>query len=531
MRRRHSRPETGQAIVIIALGFVMLLAFSGLVVDVARVFVARAHLRRAVDAAGLSATSKFRTGATGTMIMQSAVDLLRSNDVIDPAVVIETCSLEGTTLNPDLCTDPARKLVRVVATEQVPMIFLQLVGFPTVTVSAESTAEAASVDAVLVLDNSESQAYGSCDQTNVNDIWACVNGGTGGTGTEYEGCNSAIVSDPNYPELTRGNCQPFRRTKEAAYSFIKRLYAGYDRIGIINFSESANRLVPLTFDLNYAIQQINNMDVYVPRPDGLDGHIPCNSTTPPQEAWKCGSSNVGSGIILGHDEFGQLDHPLREDALWVIILLIDGPANRTSYDARIPWSDMQYGTCPESEQATRLKCRDADVNSRHWTQPVVDPLYDADDYARDYADITGLDSEKYKNVGGTGILMYTIALGRNAVCVDPLASYTPPINGAPAVCTGARAAYGDPDAGEQLLRYIADIGDDGNPATGPCLDRQSPFRDGDPTSGSFLYEPSGRSDDAPLGTQCGNYYFAPDATELQRIFLEIAGRIFTRLSG
>ena len=34
-----------------------------------------------------------------------------------------------------------------------------------------------------------------------------------------------------------------------------------------------------------------------------------------------------------------------------------------------------------------------------------------------------------------------------------------------------------------------------------------------------------------LGTKCGNYYFAPDATELERIFLEIAGRIFTRLSG
>ena len=162
LRRRppqRTRRETGQAIVIIALGFVMLLAFSGLVVDVARVFVARAALRRAVDAAGLSATSKFRTGATGATIAQAALDLLRVNGVTDPAVIIETCSLDGTTLDPSLCTDPARKLVRVRATANVPMVFLQLVNVPTVNVSADSIAEAASVDAVLVLDNSESQSY------------------------------------------------------------------------------------------------------------------------------------------------------------------------------------------------------------------------------------------------------------------------------------------------------------------------------------------------------------------------------------
>ena len=34
-----------------------------------------------------------------------------------------------------------------------------------------------------------------------------------------------------------------------------------------------------------------------------------------------------------------------------------------------------------------------DVNSRHWAKPIVDPLYDAEDYARDYADITGLDAD------------------------------------------------------------------------------------------------------------------------------------------
>ncbi len=55
---------SGQAIVIIAMGFIVLLGFTGLVVDVARVFVARGSLRRAVDSAGLAAAAQFRQNAT-----------------------------------------------------------------------------------------------------------------------------------------------------------------------------------------------------------------------------------------------------------------------------------------------------------------------------------------------------------------------------------------------------------------------------------------------------------------------------------
>jgi len=45
-------------------------------------------------------------------------------------------------------------------------------------------------------------------------------------------------------------------------------------------------------------------------------------------------------------------------------------------------------------------------------------------------------------------------------------AYTEPTGGASATCTNAQSVYGDPDAAEQLLRYIADIGDDGDMATG-----------------------------------------------------------------
>lgn len=547
--------QRGQAIVLIAFGFIMLLAFTGLVVDVARVFVTRGELRRAVDAAGLAATSQFRQGATGAKIVNAAYDLVATHGIFSPTVTVETCDLAGTAINSELCPpsgQPKRKLVRVTASAEVPMLFLQLIGINNVDVAGENMSEAASVEAVLVLDNSESQSYdfaglpgslaaqyASCNQSNINDIYACLNGGTLSNGTTVLGCNNEIIPDPNpnYPALARGICQPFRKTKEAAYAFIKRLYQGYDRVAIINFNERANNAVPLTGNLDggagSAIDLINNMNVYVspgnasqPNPNG---HVLCNSATAPEDFWKCGSSNISEGLIYANNVFGNVSNPPRQDALWVTLLLVDGAANRAPLNTGLTWSDPQYGVCPLSERTTPLKCRDADSNTRHKPDDLVGfGLYDADDYARDAAEQLGLDPERFVSPlpGGkpAGVLMYTIALGKNSVCSN--GAYTPPGGGGAATCTGSNPVYGDPDAAEQLLRYVADIGDDGNPTTGPCLDRAAPYRDA-----TTKWDPDGRADDAGLGLQCGNYYFAPDANELERIFLEIAGRIFTRISG
>ncbi len=146
----------------------------------------------------------------------------------------------------------------------------------------------------------------------------------------------------------------------------------------------------------------------------------------------------------------------------------------------------------------------------------------------------GANPDKYpkiKAAGGAGVLVYTIALGRNSVCSN--GAWTPPNGGAPATCTGYNPVYGDPDAAEQLLRYTADVGDDGDLTTGPCLGP----KEADPSQ--YLVAPWGQpiapedfaTRSNKLGLQCGNYYFAPDADQLEQIFLEIAGRIFTRISG
>lgn len=97
--------------------------------------------------------------------------------------------------------------------------------------------------------------------------------------------------------------------------------------------------------------------------------------------------------------------------------------------------------------------------------------------------------------------------------------------------------------GEELLRYIGDVGDNfqidddywqarmgsriGNPPPnwgqrGPC---QTPWTGAlnDPARGT-AYDP------LPPQISCGNYFSATDGAALEAVFNQIASRLFTRLS-
>ena len=155
-------------------------------------------------------TAQFKRASNADMIVKAAHELIVSHNIPTPSVVVEACGLGPPTVqNDSLCPpagQPSRKLVRVVAKAQVPMLFLQLVGIPAVEVPGENISEAASVDGVLVLDNSESQAYSfdllpepwhsHCSQNKINDMYACLNGGAleDGTVIPAGGCNGAAVS-------------------------------------------------------------------------------------------------------------------------------------------------------------------------------------------------------------------------------------------------------------------------------------------------------------------------------------------------
>ena len=124
----------------------------------------------------------------------------------------------------------------------------------------------------------------------------------------------------------------------------------------------------------------------------------------------------------------------------------------------------------------------------NWGETITQTIiwnYDADDYARDIADLASSQQ----------IAMYTIGFGPKVIS----------------------ASSGRADAGERLLRYIADVGDDGDLETAPC--------------GSDFYWDDVVVDPIPnLGEQCGNYYYAPNAAALEDIFEDIASRIFSRIT-
>jgi hypothetical protein len=198
----------------------------------------------------------------------------------------------------------------------------------------------------------------------------------------------------------------------------------------------------------------------------------------------CGGSNVGGALARAGGEFTR--EPMRDDSFWVVIALAGGPANASNGpdtaqfidansdnypDYSNPASQYYFGFCPPSEWTVPPSppCRDASASSRH---PLGDPLYDADDYARDQADFIA------DPVNGQGITVFTIGWGE-------LVNNT---------------TIGDPDAGAQLLTYIAENAGDNLTST------------------------------PPIYANHGFYSDSPDAAALQIIFDKIAQNIFTRIS-
>ncbi len=203
-RRTVRQGQIGQTIVIMAFGFIILLAFVGIVTDVSLMFVRYTTLRRAVDAAAVAAAGQVRrtvptaaelTAAGGNENVASQYAFARSVTNINLAarqfiefyglspsnVVVDSCdTLQRKTTDPGYdpemlkllqCTDDfqPRKLVRVTAQLQSPTVFLRLIGWGTVTLEASAISETAVLDVVLIFDAAETMLK----QTTYND-WKTV---------------------------------------------------------------------------------------------------------------------------------------------------------------------------------------------------------------------------------------------------------------------------------------------------------------------------------------------------------------------
>lgn len=422
---KNGRLEQGQVLVIVTLSVIGLVAVVGLAVDTGILYLNNGKLRRAVDAAALSASLQFREHYTTAEMEKSAVEFLKLNGINDPTATVETCDTAPG--DPVLCTTPARKLVRVHATSVMPLAFLPVIGIRNVTVSATAVSEAASMDVVLVIDSSDSMTYDAPQGDPMRDPSQC---------------------NPVH------NCHPFEEVKAAASAFVDQLYFPYDRVAVVTFDDHSR--VDLGFsdnkaDVKAAIGNLGVVDppvcptasgpcrVYerdpntgVPTDLNNDGvidyygfdcpvyHLTGNPDT-------CGTTAIGRGLNYAGKEFAN-PATYRKDSLWVVILLTDGAANAPS------------STCPNNTW-TNPFCRDLSATSRHCFQQDATAClaaggvywperYDSDDYARDMADFVSQDQ---------GALIFTIGLG-------PLVQNSIPLNDS------------GEGAGEQLLKYAADTG-------------------------------------------------------------------------
>jgi len=499
------KKEKGQILVILALVFIGLVAIVGLAIDLGNMYVNYARLRRAVDAAALSATSQFKKNVTTDTLQKSAREFLVLNGVPDTTstnALIDTCTTKPG--DPALCTDPPRKLVRITASQQVPMFFMSVVGIPSVPISVTSISEAAAVDLVLVIDRSESMGWYKPDLvTRYGHVLAA----------DPVQCNSkhpdpAVSNVPdNNPGNWTGDCHPFHEVKAAAFNFIDTFMdPNYDRIAIVVFDQigrpvdfsgggptpvylfgKSNNPAPLP-GLEDAVRHLWMYDGFHDTGGGKDdrspidytlqglkcpfyqGDVPpadfplcrltdssggffyleCQGTyTSPPDWSNCGTTNMGSGLSWASY---ILQTQGRESSLWVTILLTDGIPN-------IGLDKNKKNICPPSERIRDPWCMDKDPNSRHTFDPSTNEFYDTNDYTRDQADILA---------DGVHSTIFSIGVGSEVTSLN-------------------YSDAGLPAQGATLLNYIANKG----------------------------------------GTQ--NYYQG-EATQLRQIFLAIANKIATRLT-
>ena len=224
-RRRGTQMQRGQILILVVFAVVGLVAFAGLVIDTGLVFIGYGALRRSVDAASLAAAAQYRRSPDPEGLAKAAVEFLTLNNVSDPSAEVKVCNPDFPAYHDEaLCTVPVRRrLVKVNATSKVKLAFLPVIGIKSVSLHATATAEAASLDIVLLADVSESMTWDSAQ----NDLMK-----------DPVECNNVLSGQPT-------NCQPFHDIQGAANSFVESLFPAdgtnqYDRISVIPFDRTVH---------------------------------------------------------------------------------------------------------------------------------------------------------------------------------------------------------------------------------------------------------------------------------------------------
>lgn len=465
--------------------------------------------------------------------------------------------------------DSPRKLAWVQATEAVPVYFLRLFGVNSINMTTSAVGEAATVDLALVFDVSESMGkdttgynpndfdptacnyYNDCEpllqakeaaKSLVNNLFQGydqVSIVTFDTTAHTIFALGPNIGDDNgandgdvYAAIDYGvqlhDDAPSSRL--VWYDFGRIPYYTHpinpifpdDRDGD---GQDADPLLPCT-DANHNLwddateasphpqpcDDDNHLDAYDWNMNGIhtdDDLCPTGKTCP--DYMSLVSTCTGCGIRQATEILGTYGRP---NGVWVMVFLSDGLANMSDTHATNPNipSNFNYGYCGDQPNGNSFWgdfC--IDWNGKLFSNPNPPPAtlphgapgrycidtssstcppgttytntskpYSVEDYAYDMADQAALlVSENPNEPLGQNIIIYTIGLGAAS-------------------------------NGEAILRYMANVGDEGSRGNDPCI----------PPVGTPV----------PPQQNCGNYYYAPSGAYLNQIFESIATRIFTKIS-
>ena len=516
--------EKGQAVVITAVAFMAILAFMGLVTDVGTLYLNFTRLKRGLDSAAVAAANNIRDSTLSVSqrkanIQEAAREMLSFNEIEDiSSMEVYLCDDAGIpTEFDDVCPDPGeeeRKLAWVQATQDSQLYFLRLFGINSIPITTHSIGEAATLDVVIVIDTSESMASETSDYDKLD--------------YDPTSCN------------TNDTCQPLQYAKDAAKTMVDKFFDGKDRVALVTYDVRAETINPdasntilLEADHTKVKTAIDTIDLYngpgVPEltAGGKDARY---GDFNPMDMDNDGvyyesmdiiqSTCTGCGIRVAGE---ILKKQGRIDSVWVIVFLSDGVTNVSDlppsvYDSNSPVDPgFVNGFCGGSfgnrlwtnENGTSYSwCTDQDPSTRHCGPFHSDasecppdatwvgnssPPYDTDDYAYDMTDRVALlfSANSNEPTPGEDVSIYTIGLGEAAI---------------------AELNY----AGEELLRYMANVGDDN--ARNPIPDVAGDDFPQDPCDG------------VGHAQSCGQYYYAKSGNVLDAIFRDIADNIYTRIS-
>ncbi len=274
----HKNSERGQAIILVAFAVVGLVAILGLMIDGGILLIEYARLKRGIDAASIASASQFRKGFDEEKLRMAGQEFLQFNQS-DAVVFISICNPSSPALpdplpkiqptppqlyhDPGLCFNPPRKLVRVTANRHVNFGFMRIVGINGTDIEATSVGEAASIDLVLVIDNSSSMAFDTNDYNTIvdgkkiEDDPANPADPANFPGDNPEVCNDFLPSSP-------GRCQPLGDIIDVAVNFVQDqlLFYPFDQVALISTAgrimtspnpaiQSRDPVLVLPFNNNY----------------------------------------------------------------------------------------------------------------------------------------------------------------------------------------------------------------------------------------------------------------------------------------